>query len=555
MSFQTLVLNNIQLMGYNHQNNFFGEKSFNYSTTKTLSIRGYVLDLTNTVGVKDILLDTTRIKSLTTDFQNIIINGVNFGIGKFISLSFDNENWVRSTQFDADIEIYETANLQSLVSKEFTGINLSGKRLDLIRSLSENFDLNFDNNSKILGGNHSIDIEYNADNKNLNVIALAQSLAAELLSKSIPANLSEYNYSTRQEGTYRILNNESYDVVNGKCGFQKTFSYSTENTLKPYSVNRNLNINLDEAGFATVNEGCNIKAENDKPTLYDNVLIGLKEQIPDAYSRCNSFFSDYKSRFGIINNLNSTAIGQNVTINKYDGTLEYNISFSNDTKYSQPYTFEYTSTLDRDSSYVWTVSEEGSIFGIGERTTVGNSNSKYIGAENGWNIVRNGILTRSEDLWQDQPEKASSNFNLINENVSRSPFDGRITYNYKYTDDPKIRTDLGNIKKLEIEFSDNGSAGVNLLPIYTEFIVPNTLYTLIQNRNFKKQGVFSVSAKAQVTVEENTVFNSFSYFDILKQQVRANYFGGSQDKYLESAEFSSDEIEQSITYTENYKYS
>jgi hypothetical protein len=555
MSFQTLVLNNIQLMGYNHQNNFFGEKSFHYSTTKTLSIRGYVLDLTNTVGVKDILLDTSRIKSLTTDFQNIIINGVNFGIGKFVSLSFDNENWVRSTQFDADIEIYETANLQSLVSKEFTGINLSGKRLDLIRSLNENFNLDFDNNSKILGGNHSIDIEYNADNKNLNVISLAQSLAAELLSKSIPANLSEYNYSTRQEGTYRILNNESYDVVNGKCGFRKTFSYSTENTLKPYSVNRNLNINLDDAGFATVNEICNIKAENDKPTLYDNVLIGLNEQITGAYLRCSGFFSNYKSKFNITNNLNSTTIGQNITINKYDGTLEYNIGFSNDNKYSQPYTFEYISTLDRDSSYIWTVSEEGSVLGIGERTTVGNSNSKYIGAENGWNIVKTGILSRSQNLWQDQPEKASNNFNLINENISRSPFNGRITYNYKYTDDPKIRTDLGNIKKLEIEFSDNGSAGTNLLPIYTEFIIPNTPYTLIQNRNFKKQGVFSVSAKAQVTVEENTVFNSFSYLDILKQQVRANYFGGSQDKYLESAEFSSDEIEQSITYTENYKYS
>ena len=55
--------------------------------------------------------------------------------------------------------------------------------------------------------------------------------------------------------------------------------------------------------------------------------------------------------------------------------------------------------------------------------------------------------------------------------------------------------------------------------------------------------------------QENTPMTPQDYFDILKQQVRANYFGGSQDKYLESAEFSSDEIEQSITYTENYKYS
>jgi hypothetical protein len=123
MSFETLVLNNIEVLGYNHQNNFFGEKSFHYSTTKTLSIRGYVLDLTNTVGVQDILTDTGKIKNIAQNFQKVIINGVNFGIGKFTSLSFDAGNWVRSTQFNADIEIYETASLQSLVSKEFTPSN------------------------------------------------------------------------------------------------------------------------------------------------------------------------------------------------------------------------------------------------------------------------------------------------------------------------------------------------------------------------------------------------------------------------------------------------
>jgi hypothetical protein len=655
MSFQTLVLNNIEILGYNHQNNFFGEKSFHYSTTKTLSIRGYVLDLTNTVGVKDILTDTGQIKNIAQNFQNVIINGVNFGIGKFTSLSFDAGNWVRSTQFNADIEIYKTANLQSLVSKEFapsnfeiltgsspvpnlvgfkfyktnltrnsrpvyfdtsntyalwststawritsisnlgnpglvprfqisstsftaqlgtyTGLtgwsgtitlsidnnytlNLSTDRFDLIKSFSETFDLDFDQNNKILGGTHSVEIEYSADNKDLSVIALAQSLATELLNKSIPTNLSEYNYATRQEGTYKVLINESYDIINGKCGFTKTFSYGTNDNLKPYSINRNLNIDLGTDGLVTVNENCGIKAENDIPSLYDNTIIGLNEQITGAYLRCSGLFSDYRSKLNISGNLNTTPLQRSVRINKLDGTIDYEINFNNDRKIFSGSVFEFTSTLDRNENYIYTISEDGSIAGIGSKNIISGMTSQYIAAQNNWNSIKNNISGRSYNLWVNQQDKISNNFNLISENVSRSPYDGKITYGYKYSDDPSVRNDLGNIKKLEIEFSDDGSSGTNLLPIYKEFIVPNQNYAIVQNRGLSRQGTFSISAKADIVLTgQYDIFNGFSYFNTLTGIVRNLYSGGNQDKYLESASFTSDEIEQNVSYSEVYKYS
>ena len=559
MSFNTLVLDNIEVLGYSHQNNFFGEKSFNYSTTKTLSIRGYVLDLTNTVGVKNIFTDTNTIKNLSQNFYNIIIKGKNFGVGKIVSLSFDEGNWVKSTKFNADIEIYVTANLQSLISKEFTNVNISDKRFDLIKSFSETFDLDFDENTKVLGGNHSISIEYNADNININVISLAQSLAAELLKNSVPSNLSEFNYTTRQEGTYKLLKSESYDIINGKCGFTKNFSYSTNNNLKPYSVNRNLNIQIDTLGIIDVNENCTIKAENDNPSLYENALIGLNDEIGGSYFRCNNLFLDYKNKLKAEGILNTTPLQKSIKINKFDGTIEYTINYSNDQKYLYSYIFEYTSTLERDSSYIWTVSEEGSIIGVGSLKIVGNTSIKYSSAEDGWNIIKTNIKNRCESLWLSQNQKASNQFNIISQNVSRSPFQGKITYNYKYTDDPKIRTDLGNIKRLEIEYSDDGKAGAQLLPIYKEFIIPNTKYAVVQNQIFKKQGNFSITAKADISLSNSNSttnnFNGLSYLTNIRNEIQSNYFGGSIDKYLESADFSSDEIEQTITYTENYKYS
>lgn len=659
MSFQNLVLNNIEILGYNHQNNFFGEKSFHYSTTKTLSIRGYVLDLTNTVGVKDILSDTGQIKNIAQNFQNVIINGVNFGIGKFISVSFDAGNWVRSTQFNADIEIYEMTNLQSLVSKEFipsnfevtnntstTGPNLLGykfyrtdlinnnrsiyydttntygiwsvgntwriseipnigntsaprfqitntssmppigtyvgtplatwngnitlsyatigggqpilanERFDLIKSFSETFNLDFDNNTKILGGTHSVEIEYNADNKDLSVIALAQGLATELLNKSIPTSLSEYNYTIRQEGTYKVLVNESYDIINGKCGFTKTFSYGTNNNFRPYSLNRNLNIDLSADGVVTVNESCGIKAENDVPSLYDNTIIGLNEQITGAYLRCSGLFSDYKNKLNISGDLNTLPLQRSVRVNKLDGTIDYEINFNNDRKIFSGSIFEYTSTVDRNENYIYTISEDGSIVGIGSKNIISGITSQYIAAQNNWNSIKNNISGRSYNLWLNQQDKVSNNFNLISENVSRSPYEGRITYSYKYSDDPSVRNDLGNIKKLEIEFSDDGASGLNLLPIYKEFIVPNQNYAIVQNRGLTRQGTFSISAKADIVLTgQYDIFNGFSYFNTLTGLIKNLYSGGNQDKYLESASFTSDEVEQNVSYSEVYKYS
>ena len=556
MSFQNLVLNNIEVMGYNHQNNFFGEKSFHYSTTKTLSLRGYVLDLTNSVGVRDIFVDTNTIKNISQNFYNIIINNFNYGVGKIVSLSFDEGNWVRSTQFSADIEIYQEANIQNLVSKEFSGINLSGNRLDLIKNFTESFDIDFDNNTKILGGTHSIDIEYTADNKDLNVISLAQKFAAELLTKTLPSGFRESNYTLRSENSYKILQNESYDIINGKCGFKKNFSYSTNNILIPYSVNRTLNIELGEDGIVNVQENCDIKAENDNPSLYSNALIGLNQQISGAYLRCSGLYRDYSNRLNLSGVLNPTLLQRSTSINKFDGTINYNVNFNNDRKNLQNYIFEYTSILDRNESFIWNISERGSVQGVGNK----NSNIQYLNAETGWRIVKTGITSRSSGFWnQYAKEKASNEFNLISRQISRSPYKGEITYDYNYTDDPTIRNNLGDIKRLTIEYTDNSNLGNNLLPIYKEFIIPNKIYTLVQNRGLKQQGEFSISLKADVAFAgQNQVFNGFSYFDQLKtieQNLRNTLLTGRIDIYLESASFTSDEIEQSLTYETNIKYS
>ena len=542
-----LLFDNVEVLGYDHQNNFFGEKSLFYSSLRTISIRGYILDLVNSSGVKGVFNNAKDIIKLTQDFQEIIINGENFGVGKVKSFSVDSGNWVRYTQYEATIEILLEVPIADLDSKEFTGINVGNKQLNLLKSFSESFSLNFDTQNKVLGGEHSIDIEYDANNKNIDIIRFAQSLATELL-KTIPSNsnIAEGNYTTRNN--YKVLNSENYNTVTGKCGFRRTFSYSTLNANKNYSFVRTHSVEINEDGIATASENCSIKAEFDVPSLHENALIGYNEQIAGVYSRCNTVFQNYKTKFNIITNLNQQFINKSVQVNKFNGTINFTINFDNDPKkINSSYIWEYVSNLDRSENGVWTTSENGSVKGNGK---VG-SNDKYNNAKTGWNTAKSGIFGRVTSFYNSEAtNKIGGTLKEISKTINRNKYEGFINYNYTYTDDPTIKdgSDSG-IKKIDIEKTDTG-----LLPITKDFIIPNRTFALNQNRDLKKQGTYTVKVNLEIGCTSTNVLNSWNYFTKAQQ-----YAGGKpnlgNDEYLEAINYSSNETDRSISYEATYKYS
>ena len=542
----SLLFNNVELQGYTHQNNFFGEKSFNYSVTKTISIRGFTLNLVNNNSIQTVLNAINSIKNSSKDFINVTINNINYGTGKITELSFDNDNWLNSARFNATIVVLGEVPITNISSPEFTGLNLNDKKLNLIKSFSETFSLNFETQNKILGGEHSIEIQYDADNKNIDLIKLAQSLATELL-KSLPSNLAEGNYSER--ANYKVLHTENYNLIDGKCGFNKTFSYKTENTDKPYSINITHSIELGENGIVTVSENGEIKAEYDKPSLYENALQGYNEQLVETQNRINTFFNNYKTKFNISENLNPHQIAKSAQINKFLGTVNYTISFDNYLKKKDPkYLYEYVSILDRNEQGIWNASENGTINGVGRPGDEG----KYKNAEDAWTTIKGLILNRILSFYNAEAKdrlSGSSNLKELQKNTTREKYNGKISYNYTYTDDPTIKdgSDMG-IKKINVEKSDTG-----LMPIIQNFIIPKGGYTLVQNRNLKKQGTYTTRATLEIGCLQG-VFNGMDYFN--KAKTAAGGFDAQgNDNYLESANFSSDEIEKTVTYEATYKYS
>ncbi len=544
-----MIFDNVSVLGYKHENKFFGEKSISYGCLKTFSIRGFVLDLTNTNGVNNILEDFLQIAQEAKTFQNVVVNGENFGVGKVKSLNIDSGNWVRTTEYTADIEVLTEIPLQNILSSDFSGLNLNNKNFYLLKSLSENFSVDFDTQQKVINGEHSIDIEYDANNANIDLIKLAQALATELL-KTIPTSLSEANYATRSY--YKTINSENYNLTTGKAGFRKTFSYNNSNNInQPYSVKRELSISLNNDGIAEVKESCEIKAESDVPSLYYNCLLGLDSQLPGVFTRVTNFFNQYKSKFQISRNLNSNFINKDIQINKFNGIITYDITYDNDPKKENAlYRWENTKTIDRSEDGIWTATEDGSINGIGKQ----GSSIKFQNAETGWTTVKIGIFSRTQSFYNAYAtNKNGSGLKELSRKTTKAPYEGRVAYNFSYSDDPKIQIS-GDVKKVEIELTDTG-----LQPILKNFIVPNNTYAIAQNRTLLQQGTFTISVKLSIGCI-STIFNGLNYFNNAKSYAGFNKRSGfiptdPFDVYLESVNFTSDEIEKTVSYEEVYKYS
>ncbi len=108
----------VKLLSYEHRNNFWGDSGLEYGATISMSIKGYILNLANTSGVKSVFQACKSLADSLGSKQDIIINQVNYGLGKITNVSFDSGNWVKVTEYTVSIEILKEGNLTDLANDE-----------------------------------------------------------------------------------------------------------------------------------------------------------------------------------------------------------------------------------------------------------------------------------------------------------------------------------------------------------------------------------------------------------------------------------------------------
>lgn len=514
-----MIIQNASALGLDRQFQFWGDNVFRYKIIKNISIEGYVLDLTNSAGVSGILSGQNQYTyDYTQDWQNIIINGVDFGSGYIENLSFDPAIDVRTDTYQANFTVFEEGSLNFPANANYSGIQ-SGQ-FKFLDSLSESFNSNITQKRKSYS--HSIDVRFITFDDDFSV-NLAKQLATNLLNS---ADLTGFYWSG--ETPYNVLYTENYNKITNQCSFVKNYELVDRTG---YLFFRNHSFVFDTNGVITVTENAEYRG---KYNVYDSVIVpAYKLDVQGAYLRCSGIFDEYNDdATNYI--LNPTGSTKQVTEIPREGFLSYSLSFTNDLFYKTGAYWAWTNSINQDQNGVNQVSENGQIIGfnlIDNYVKQNNANSFWA------NTVRSSIAPRLSGVYAQFhlcPD-AEPNIFLVNTSVSKNNRAGTVNYSANYTDDP-TRIDIDGFKKV-----DKVCSNVERTYLSSNVIVPRQFELKQISENFN---LLPYSLTINVVGENGKTLDEYLAFAY-------GYVDFCTGIYIESANYSLDPFNNQFSLVVN----
>ena len=439
-----MILNfeNASLLSYSRDSRFFGD-IFRYGVEKQISIRGNILNLTNTNGASGILSGISGFVQDKNDYSEIQLCGESFGSGRINSISFGASNHVRMSEYNASITVYETGNLFNLTGAYYSGVNkiLSDNKIHLIDNFSENFSFSVSEVGAYTA-RQNINIKYSSGSGGLNPIQYAQTLASGLMSQPVEFVFINNEYSGKLTGNLKSYFSENYNEITNECSFSREI-----NTLRPsgfYSINLTHNCQTNEVGITNVSENAEIQGLVDD--VYLSAQSGYQIEHPRAFERCSGIFEFYRGANS--DNLSNSAITFGSNFNIFDGTISYNKTFTNDPSLKDRYKWIYTHKIDKSLEGVINTSEDGTIVGFGRPFV-----DKFPNAEYGFSIVESGIPSRVSGFYAFATNN-SKPLKLITKRKNASEFRGEIVYSQEFTDDLTAQNAC-DMNLVEFSFQDS----------------------------------------------------------------------------------------------------
>lgn len=534
---------NVRALNYEHSNKYLGSNSLRYASVVRMTIAGYILNLTNTSGALDIFSACKSLSDSLNINQEIKINGLNYGIGRITNVSFDSGNWTRVTEYSVTLEIEKKAELNVFSDSNFQGSVIKGfsDYAQYLEEFSESYDVSYDSNKNFVNGSHSIDIRvsslFNGDK-----VSFAKNLADFLFSATSLNILSQEGFSFPASAKRKDIYSENYDLIGLSFGFRRNFSHSNSDSC--FSKERSLSVSTKEDGFIDVVESNRIKGECMEPDLISSARAGFNSEIIGVYSRCLAVFNIYKTASS--DPLINKEVERSVTINNFAGEIEYSLTFTNDKRKKNNYTHEYVLELSRSDDGIWQISESGSVVGDGILGTIEKFNTAFAG----WNTEKSGIAARITNTYSKaSPKPPSATLKFINKNTKHAVHDGRVEYSYNYTDDFTLNMS-SDIRRTVLNVNENRGT-----KIHNDFIVPGgvSTYVVAQLVNQSNQSERSVDGNLEIS-SSTLPFKGLDYFNQAISLANSKK-GTGTDLYLENFSFSSDEIEQNVSFQAGYKYS
>ena len=495
---------NASLLALTQESKFFGNVA-RYANVQKFNIEGNILSLTNGLGVTEIVSGISGFLTTLVDYQNISINGLDFGSGRILSANFDksNDNWVQSSKYNCQIETYNSGDLSSLISPYYTGITFD--HFQCINTFTEDF--NYSDNLGKKNYTHNVSMQLYSGNGN--PITLAKQIATQLFNQT---NLTGFinNFPNLNKKKFYT---ESYNQITNQCSWNETVELLGDSGY--YSHEYTDSTTIGEDGNVSLKENGTVKGLVNP--RYQASVSGMNEQKPLIFPRISGLFNNYyNSNFYP---LFTQPITQQYNLNALEGTVNYSVEFSNSPKFNSGYSWEYVSKIDESKEGIFTINEQGKVAGLSRKTV-----NRYPDALSGYALVVTGIKTRCNDIYQ--AATTNSGINLISSLVNSNQFEGSIDYDRNYSNDVSILSVTG-IKKVLVEIQDSPAVF-----LANKFLIFN-YGEILQNSSG-----LATTAKRSISLDSigTRGMSIDSYVEDAKTRV-ANYINYKNDSFVQDVSF------------------
>ena len=485
----SLNFSNTRLLGVSQASKFIGGDVFRLSTTQTISIEGFMYHGSQVDSNFSIIqgeINDMKAAFLTGNgFTSISLNGVSIGNGKIISLDFPSstditENSITLGKYNATIEVYTASSsvngafAPDTDTYDASTVGVINSNAINIENFSENFSFNVTEDDAY---NYSQEISINlrkvtGDDGNFGA-GTAKAVASAILKSEISPTLGYVDdrykeYLSLITGT--ALFSENYNEVRNEYTFSRNLSLlSSYEAGKLYSSKITHAITMNDSGIFNIVESGEVKGMKDGTSggEYTNAKNGMEiDLLPYAAGRCGGIFSKYQSGaladqgYGVFLNSgnlsgSSKAIRTSKRFNPIEGTVSYEIEFTNDPKILVGLAHNYTIEITKDSNNIATVTQRGTI------TPYDDKNIAFVFSKPDFDSKAGvaTILVEINALYGQvksgsQPDLAA--YQLTSSSISYPRFGTSLTYSKTFSDDEAILNPATNngLKRLELKYNN-----------------------------------------------------------------------------------------------------
>ncbi len=544
-----------ELLGFEHQCNFWGNAR-HYSNTQTFTLRGKIYGDRTQESIAGVWAGMSGYISFTSgNTRNLMVNSVDLGPGRLLSLDFGANTDVRYKEYTAVVEVFRHAG--SGMYGNSGSINDTGT---YFRSAGDNFinyftsatgkyitDFSFSQSSELLANNkysYSKDCSFQLDQGVYDEFGVSPDTYAQNL---IGAAQRSYGYAYLispeypafyQNGSGITYGSQAFDTINSRYSMSERFDFQSG---LPYIWNYNHSFALNDSLVSVTENGSIVSTQisGDKSaqanTAWRYIEPGIFARVSGVYEQYTGYIG-YAGGCGLFNQPEETSTSKDFC----KGSIEYSRTYSNSPFNQTGYFYSYSDEISLDGDGYMTVSENGQL------KAFKNSRPSGFGVVlTGYRSKSGEILSRISGLYRDSTGimrecSLSSGLYFESSQETYKEYDAQIDYTLSYSENPSFYQDglFYNVK----------SSTSNELPVHMVNYFPVAYdHIIAQRARQSTRGVFS--NQVSLIGKETTTLNQLITGALARVQKPTG-----TDIYASRYSYNHDPFTNSLSLTLDYNY-